>query len=119
MSRYQDALSRTSVIGGIPLLDALRNRVQEKLGGGIAVEQDWPGSTGRFFRASWADGKTKLTPSPSRSEHVQRDRGNGPLVLEPRVQLRAGAHRSVVHSGSRDPLRDSGVSPNPETGMVL
>ncbi|GBD24955.1 hypothetical protein HRbin30_00269 [bacterium HR30] len=59
MARYQDALSRASVTGGTPSLDAVRYRAQEKFGIGIAVEQDWPGSMGSFFRAFWADGKTE------------------------------------------------------------
>lgn len=59
MARFQDALDRAALFGGVPSINDVRYGDQTKRGVGINIEQAISDSVGLFARASAADGKTE------------------------------------------------------------
>ena len=59
LARFDDALSLAAQTGGKPDINQVRNRVHNKWGWGVGLEQALPAHTGLFARFSTADGQTE------------------------------------------------------------
>ena len=59
MARFEDALALGRLTGAPPDINAVRDRVQDKSGWGIGLEQALAGPVGLFARFSRADGQTE------------------------------------------------------------
>lgn len=59
LARFDDALALSRQAGGAPDINAVRDRVQDKWGVGLGLEQSLTRNLGLFARWSSADGKTE------------------------------------------------------------
>ena len=59
MSRFQDALERAAIVGGVPDINQVRFGRTARHGVGVNLEQALTGNVGLFGRAMWSDGKTE------------------------------------------------------------
>ena len=59
MSRFQDALDRAAVAGGVPDINQVRFGAKSRRGVGVNLEQALTANAGLFGRAMWSDGKTE------------------------------------------------------------
>ena len=59
MSRFQDALERAAIVGGVPDINQVRFGRKARHGVGVNLEQALTGNVGLFGRAMWSDGKTE------------------------------------------------------------
>ncbi len=59
MSRFQDALDRAAIVGGVPDINQVRFGRKARHGVGVNLEQALTGEIGLFGRAMWSDGKTE------------------------------------------------------------
>ena len=85
LARFDDALALARQTGGTPDINAVRNRVQDKWGWGLGLEQALSPQVGLFARWSSADGQTET------DAFTEIDRSlSGGLLIDGAAWQRAG-----------------------------
>ena len=111
LARFDDALALARRSGGTPDINAVRNRVQNKWGWGLGLEQALNPQLGLFARWSTADGQTET------DAFTEIDRSlSGGVLVDGAAWQRAGDHlglgfaRNELSRARRDYLAAGGIS---------